>query len=281
MKRKASIIIIKRKQADERGGIIYNYMQKEYKRLEKKELELRQALQELPEGKLLCARNGESYYKWYQSDGHKKVYIPKKNRKLAEQLAAKKYLSTLIEDVRNEKKAIQQYLKSHENHAMNSEKLLTEESEIKNLLTSQFSTLSQELSDWTTSPYESNKKYPEQLKYRGVSGKFVRSKSEVIIDMNLHMNHIPFRYEAALVLGNVTIYPDFTIRHPQTGEVYYWEHFGMMDNPTYAKSTGNKLQLYLTNGIIPSIHLITTYETNDHPLDSEEVKRIIEEFFLR
>lgn len=261
--------------------IIYNYMQKEYKRLEKKENELQRALQVLPEGKLLCARNGESYYKWYQSDGHKKVYIPKKNRKLAEQLAAKKYLSTSIEDLRNEKKAIQQYLKSHENHAMNSEKLLTEESEIKNLLTSHFSTLSKELSDWTTSPYERNPKYPEHLKHRCVSGRFVRSKSEMIIDMNLHTNHIPFRYEAALVLGNVTIYPDFTIKHPRTGEIYYWEHFGMMDNPEYARSAGNKLQLYFSNGIIPSIQLITTYETKDHPLDSEEVKKIIEEFFLQ
>ena len=259
---------------------IYKYMESECRRLEKKVNELQNKLTELPEGKLICARNGGDYYKWYQSDGHNKVYIPRKNRELAEQLAAKKYFSVLIQDLSNEKKAIQQYLKRHENKASNAEKLLMEESEIKNLLTSHFTTISQELSEWTKLPYENNKKYPEQLIYKSVSGKFVRSKSEMIIDMYLHINEIPFRYEAALELGTSIIYPDFTIRHPKTGEVYYWEHFGMMDSPNYAKNAGSKIQLYLSQGIIPSIRLITTYETKEKPLDSDEVQKIIEKYFL-
>jgi hypothetical protein len=44
-------------------------------------------------------------------------------------------------------------------------------------------------------------------------------------------------------IQNVSIYPDFTIRHPVTGEVYYWEHFGMMDNENYAHNVYSKLQL--------------------------------------
>lgn len=98
--------------------------------------------------------------------------------------------------------------------------------------------------------------------------------------MFLHINKIPFRYECSLQLGDVTIFPDFTIRHPKTGEIYYWEHFGLMDNPTYCKNSISKLQLYASQGIVPSIQLITTYETKENPLSAELVGKIIQHYYL-
>ena len=89
------------------------------------------------------------------------------------------------------------------------------------------------------------------------------------------MNQIPFRYECPLELGNTTLYPDFTIMHPKTGELIYWEHFGMMDDPAYCKNVFSKLNLYVANGIIPNINLITTYETKDFPLDTEQINNMI------
>jgi len=59
--------------------------------------------------------------------------------------------------------------------------------------------------------------------------------------MILYADNIPFRYECALQLDNITIYPDFTIRHPQTGETIYWEHFGRMDKDDYSKNAFSKL----------------------------------------
>ena len=56
---------------------------------------------------------------------------------------------------------------------------------------------------------------------------------ETIIDKLLFDAGIPFRYEDKLVLGDNTIYPDFTVRHPRTAEYYYWEHFGLLDEPKY------------------------------------------------
>lgn len=129
-------------------------------------------------------------------------------------------------------------------------------------------------------PYDSNPKYPEQLTLKTSSGHFVRSKSEALIDMALFTHRIPFRYECALILGNDTFYPDFTIRHPKTGKTYYWEHFGLMDVPAYCKNVSSKLQHYSLNGIIPSIHLITTYETKENPLSPEVIEKIIEHYFL-
>lgn len=80
-------------------------------------------------------------------------------------------------------------------------------------------------------------------------------------------------------IQNVSIYPDFTIRHPVTGEVYYWEHFGMMDNENYAHNVYSKLQLYQSAGIIPSMQLLTTFETRQNPLDYEYVELLIQYYF--
>ncbi len=98
--------------------------------------------------------------------------------------------------------------------------------------------------------------------------------------MFLHLNKIPFRYECALHLGETTLFPDFTIRHPATKEIYYWEHFGLMDSSAYAQNAYSKLQLYTSHNLIPSIQLITTFETKEHPLHSKVIENIIEQYFL-
>lgn len=257
---------------------IYKRILSEHSRLDKQINSIKKQLQHFPSGKLICSHNGNRY-KWYQSDGKNKSYIPKKNRNLAEQLAIKKYLSLSLEDLENEKRAIEFYLRHHSPSAK-AEQLLSGPSEYQNLLSPYFKPLSQELSDWMNAPYEHNSLYPEHLIHNSSSGNVLRSKSEAMIDMLLYMHKIPFRYECALELSGTTFFPDFTIRHPQTGDFYYWEHFGMMDEPTYSKSACYKLQQYVTHGIIPSIQLITTYETQEHPLSTEVIQKTIEHYFL-
>ncbi len=211
--------------------------------LEEQILSINSQLKELPKGNFFCTRNGK-HYKWYQSDGHNQTYIPKKEHKLAEQLAVKKYLSLLLEDLIHEKKAIDFYLRHHNSEVGKAEQLLRNEPEYQRLLSAYF-----------------------------------KPMSEALIDMLLYTNKVPFRYECALQLGETIIYPDFTIRHPVSGEVYYWEHFGKMDNPDYCKNVSSKLQLYTSHGIIPSIQLITTYETKRNPLSAETIEKIIREYF--
>ena len=215
---------------------------------------------------------------WYLGDSHQRTYIPKSNRSLAEQLAKKKYLLLLLEDLENEKSALSFYLRHH-SPTGKSEQLLTSPSEYQKLLAPYFTPLSQELTDWMNSTYEKNTNHPENLIYKGISNTLLRSKSEVLIDMLLRSHKIPFRYECALPLGNSIIYPDFTIRHPHTGNFYYWEHFGMMDEEDYMDHACDKIRLYCKNGIIPSLNLITTYETKRHPLSVEKVESIIQECF--
>ena len=248
----------------------------ERQRLEKRIKLLESQIKELPEGKLICTRN-KNRWKWYYSDGHNSVYLPKQEKQLAEQLAKKKYLSLLCQDMHHEKAAIDYYLRHHK--TSKAEELLINESEYQKLLSSNFQSISQEINDWTNSQYSICKKYPEKCIYKTASGKLVRSKSEVLIDMALYTNKIPFRYECELILDEITIFPDFTIMHPKTGKIYYWEHFGKMDDPKYAQNTASKLRVYIENGIIPNINLITTYETKECPLDYETVEKVITEYF--
>ena len=69
--------------------MLYDRITKEHNYLETQINSIQSELNLLPEGKLICTRNG-SRWKWFQSDGHQKSYLPKKCRKLAEKPAAKK-----------------------------------------------------------------------------------------------------------------------------------------------------------------------------------------------
>lgn len=232
---------------------------------------------QLPSKHIYCSKNGNSF-KWYESDGKKSKYIPKKQRRYAEQLAAKKYLMYLREDLLQEIRAIDFYLRHHNSIGERAERLLHEPA-YKELLASYFAPISKELHEWMNASYERNELYPEKLIHKTNSGIYVRSKSESYIAKILHMKRIPFRYENLLELGENLYYPDFTIRHPRTGEIYYWEHFGMMDMPDYVRKACNKIQTYSNYGIIPGVSLITTFESKEHPLELEMIERIVEFYF--
>jgi len=246
--------------------------------LTKEILTIKKHINKLPKGKLICAHNG-IYTKWYISDGHKKTYIPKKNRKLAEDLAMKKYLSLKLDTMVSEVNAIDFYLRHYRDNTEIASALLKAPG-YQELLSQHFRPVSEELKEWMNAPYERNTSHPENLTHKCMSGNTVRSKSEMLIDMSLCIYQIPFRYENPLILDGITFYPDFTIRHPRTGQFYYWEHFGRVDDPEYLESPLRKLRLFSAHGIYPSINLITTYETKDVPLSAELVENIIEYYFL-
>lgn len=249
----------------------------EKQRLEEQIKLIESQLLQLPDGKLICKRNRRRY-KWYCNKDGKQIYIPKKDRKFAECLAAKKYLLRLREDLLHEKNAIEFYIRHHKEG--NADKMLTQMPEYQELLKPYFKVSSKILEEWQNSPYDQSMKYPEQLKHKTASGNIVRSKSEVLIDMALYKYRIPFRYECALAIGDEIFYPDFTILHPVTGKLYYWEHFGKMDNQKYASNAIAKLRFYSEHGIALGDQLIITYETLERPLSLEVVENTIKEYFL-
>lgn len=185
-----------------------------------------------------------------------------------------------LEDLTREKMAVDSYLKYHRDISGYASQILLGTPGYDTLLAPFFTPMAKELTDWASAPYPHNEKYTDQLIFKTSSGNLVRSKSEAIIDMLLHVNKIPFRYEYALDLDSATIFPDFTIRHPENGSYFYWEHFGMMDDPGYCHHAYSKMELYSSHGIYPTINLITTFETQKNPLNPDTVQKVIEHYFL-
>lgn len=257
--------------------MFYERIKFEHDRIAEEITAIENELNTLPKGKLICTRD-RIYTKWYVSDGHRKTYIPKSNRTFAEQLAKKKYLMLKMEDLKKEKKALAYYLK-RQPMMQKADAFLEESSEYLKLLEPVFQPRSKELAEWMAEEYDKNENHPENLIHKGVSNNYLRSKSEVMIDMMLCKYQIPFRYECGLSLGGMLFYPDFTIRHPRTGEYYYWEHFGMMDCSSYIANATAKINLYATNGITPGIRLITTYETKTEPLSMDMIESYIRYYF--
>ena len=248
--------------------MIHNRNLQEYEQLSMEIKKLKEIISTLPDGHLTYARNGK-YYKWFQSDGKANTYIPAKDKKLAELLGYKKYLTLKLEDMKHEQRALGFYLRHHRDEPGMAATLLLTNDGIRNLITPYLAPLSEELINWSNGPYDTNPRYPEKKIHKTTSGHMVRSKSEAMIAMHLFNNRIPFRYECALTLGDSTYYPDFTLRHPKSGKQFYWE-----------QNTFTKLQTYASYDIIPSINLITTYETRKHPLTSDKIDQIIKEYLL-
>lgn len=253
------------------------FLYEKQRKLAQKIKRLQEELLQFPRGELLSCRNGK-YTKWYISFGCKKEYLAKGNRKIAQELAKKKYLSHKLTELKQELAALNTYLSNLENIQSQST-FLSNNPQYIELLPDAYTKHFGNYEAWSLESYTANEKHPEGLIHMCKTGKYLRSKSEVIIANALFEQRIPFRYESVLELGDVTLYPDFTIIDSTTEKVFYWEHFGMMDDETYVHSWSQKMRIYIQNGIIPGVQLICTYETKDHPINSIQVQKIIDNFF--
>ncbi len=116
------------------------------------------------------------------------------------------------------------------------------------------------------------------------NGERVRSKSEKIIADKYFRCDIPYLYERPFNLKDesrvITLRPDFTILNKRTRQLFYHEHFGMIDRPDYAAQCLKKLDLYAANGIFPGNNLLITMESSSHPLSEKYLDLIIETYLL-
>lgn len=257
----------------------YQKLQEEILALEKQLQLLQNEISKLPPGKL-CITQSKKYFRYYHSDGNTSSYISTKNHKLIKELVTKMYLDLKQKYLTNEYHNMLSCLKRHNSNIDKSQLLLNKSSIYRELLSSYFVENNPSEQEWNNIPYETNPNYPERLLHPSASGNVLRSKSEYMIDTALYEAKIKFRYECKLVLDDSVFYPDFTILHPKSKQILYWEHFGMMDSPTYTSKTFTKLKFYISHGFIPNINLITTYETQKHPLTYDQIDRIINNFLL-
>ncbi|MCR5102751.1 MAG: hypothetical protein K6B41_15490 [Butyrivibrio sp.] len=257
------------------------YLYKELDLLRQELISVSNNLQNSPEGYLKCCgtKNFHQYYQVIQNPTSKEkkiIYLKKSQNQLITDLAKKRYYiyrkNELVRDIKALDKLLSKKL------TYRSEKLLDSNPLISNIILPELNSLSISDKSWVSQPYPKNPNFPEHLTVLTPTGEYVRSKSEAYIAKRLLETGIPYRYECELILEQFTIYPDFTVRRPQDRKIFYFEHFGKMDDPDYQKKVKWKLDLYARNGILPFYNLICTYEDKDHPLDFQDVDKLIKAF---
>lgn len=237
----------------------------------------REQINGAPSGKLVVTKNG-IYEKWYVRNQDQFTYLKKKDRDIAERLFTKDVILRKLELLEKELKTVDVYL----NNCVKDEEFFSIQMNSSDLNLTE--SLSRKAKKWMEEPYDTNPYMRNKCTRKTLSGHYVRSKSEEMIDMELTNNGIPFRYECALMLGNKKVYPDFTLWKPSTGEYRYYEHFGIMDDTHYRKKFHEKIEEYCKYGIYPGINLYVSFETEDNPLDmfkvhdlAMDIKRWIDE----
>lgn len=143
-------------------------------------------------------------------------------------------------------------------------------------------TRDQRLRQWDETPYTGLKMAIQDGYFETNKGERVRSKSEKILADRFLDLGIAYKYECPLISrGRTTLYPDFTFYDPAYNREFYWEHFGMMDDPVYAKKTCQKLEEYGWRGIFLGDRLIVTFEMSNKPLNLKYVNQLIAHHFGR
>nr|MCR5178812.1 hypothetical protein [Lachnospiraceae bacterium] len=139
----------------------------------------------------------------------------------------------------------------------------------------------QYIQEWRSKEYETLDFYEMKNDFYSENGVRVRSKSELIIANMLEKNRIPYRYEYPLRLkGQVIVRPDFLCLNVRMRKEYIWEHFGMMDNPSYANRNVEKITKYEQNGYSIGENMIMTFETTQCAINPMNIKRIIDQYLL-
>lgn len=242
-------------------------------------------LESLPEGKLYFKiLNGKSYYYHYtksDNEDSRQRYLSKKEDKLIAALKRKYFIEKSLPLLYKNIKAAETFLHKYQPFVP-SDIIANSQDAYKDMPYSCYQDyiMSPDLTAWSKEEYKKCELYPDVLIHVTINGLKVRSKSEAIIAGLLEMNNIPFRYEAALELGERTYYPDFTILKPRDNEIIYWEHFGMIDNDEYNLSMEQKMLAYGKHGILPWNQLITTFETEKGSINARNIQNIIKAFIL-
>lgn len=267
---------------------LYEDMKSGFDQMEALANSFEKELRTLPQGHLSVRSQGHQtyyYHNLWQNNRRKKTFLSLKsgeNRELIHQLQRRRFieksLSFLHCDLMVLKQAIQKFIPY-------------DPAEIQRQLSPAYAGTSKDpflwlpcepdLQQWARAEYDRYMGYPEGLIHETSFGLKVRSKSEAMIAETLNLYGIPFHYEETLDLASRTYAPDFTIMHPFTYGLFYWEHLGKMDDPEYVLSNAQKLTDYQSAGIQTGSNLILTLENQSCPLTLQDIRTVIEKRLFR
>ena len=228
-------------------------------------------------------------------------YILLKDTKAAARIAQNDYNKKAIKLLQKEINAIKFYFVRTRATALL--KLYTKMSPARQKLITPVTLTNEQYADlWLNVTWQGLPFSPDAPVHTTMKQERVRSKSEVLIADALERHGIPYRYEYPLIIkknnksgirpstgsgttvassgttNSITLHPDFLCLNVRTRQEFYWEHFGLMDSPDYAKNAASKLRLYTQNGIFPGHNLIITMEKQNEPLSTSTIDMTIKQY---
>ena len=129
---------------------------------------------------------------------------------------------------------------------------------------------------WQNRKFRYSGRFEDERTFTTKRGEKVRSKSERMIADVLFDEGVPYKYECPLIVGGVTLHPDFTLLDKRARCEIYWEHFGMVDDESYAVNAFKRIYLYCATGAAGMGNLIITCEAGKAmPFDAPNVLSIL------
>ena len=240
-------------------------------------------LRELPPGELLITDYGgyRRYMQRLPAKGNRKkehCYGIKKKPEVLQGLIRKEYITGALRvvdrDITAIEKAIKRYTPIDENSIMR------EFAEEYPELTSGLYGGADFIEAWRTRYKRIDNYHPENRKHTAADGTKVRSKNELYIASRLDHYNIVYRSDCPTGIPGLYRAPDWTIVREWDRKTIYWEHCGMMDDPSYNEDNKQKLQEYEEAGIVPWDNLIVTYDTVEGGLRGDLVEALIKCWLL-
>lgn len=245
-----------------------------------------------------------SYSKKYKdSEGKwKEKYLPMSAENEIKKLAYQKYAAKRLQDAKREKSAIDHFIRVLSSES-NVDKYMQKHPGIFAMLKDwliakgddSLSVSDEEIrrraEEWKNAPYKRSETNPEYLKYPTIiKGLKTRSKAEADIVSRFEHFGAAYHFEEMFEIpdhvrnlyrrNNFDIHPDFKCKNMRTGKVYWWEHQGQWDNPSYVSDLPARENILFKAGLVPWKNLIITTETLELPLDIQWVDQIIQFYLL-
>ena len=215
-----------------------------------------------------------------ESNGKRReLHVSKQNKRLITSLSTKRYCLKLLPVLDKEIALLKNFLNEFDPSAKH--RVFQDlPKELSVFVTPLPKTNEQYISEWESERFNANPYPMDHDSYLTKKGEYVRSRLELITANMLFDLKIPYRYECALFLEDGSLsYPDFTILHPQTLELYWLELFGMMDDPDYASAALQKIARYARSEIFPK--LIMVFDHKNAPFSTEALLNILQSTFIR
>ena len=244
--------------------------------------EKNRAVNRAPDGRLrVSGDHGRTkYYVVYDKGDSSGHYLSREQRKLAKQLAQKDYDRRILRAAEEELRAWQELAKFFPSVTV--EELFDTLSPARRSLVSPILPTDEEFRrQWEAVKYKPGWFKPDAKEFYTDRRERVRSKSEQLIANLLNRLNIPYRYEYPVkitVEGREELWrPDFMILDVRHRKEFFLEHFGRMDDPTYARQTYEKMRIYEENGLWEGHGMYYSFEAEGAPVDM----RLVEMKLLR